>query len=137
MPVKLKRRGYWAGFDATTVGALGDAAKKALIDVEQNTSDAIDGISRATRPAWNAVSVHANYQAQLWDMVIAQANCLILLPEPSPQNRGAEIRVIRDGTFSVVLQPIVGLINGAASFGSLSANEGATFVSSGLGWHLA
>ena len=126
MTPKMKKRGAWPGIE--------DPNKQALIDVEKNAADAVDALAKSGKPAWNPVTTSSNYQAQLWDLVIARAGCTILLPAASPSNIGAEIAVLKVGSITISVTPISGLVNNMNSDAGPSANRTRTYVSCGEGW---
>ena len=130
LPVKMRKRGAWPG--------VSPEVQSAFVDVEKNAADAIDAVVVSRRPAWspNAVNV-GTYQAQPWDLVIANGTCTILLPIPSPSNRGAEIAVAKTGAYTIVVQPISGLVDGSAASSGPGSSQATVFISSGEGWHSA
>jgi hypothetical protein len=149
IPTKMRRRGAWPGLEGVirqfsgdpekrtlgeAINALGLAAKQALIDTEKNASDAVDALAKGSKPAWNPVTTSTNYQAQLWDLVIVKGDCTILFPAPSIANRGAEIAVITAAPYTITVQPMSGLIDGAASSTPLTYRT-RIWISSGEGWH--
>jgi hypothetical protein len=124
---KLKRRGHWPG--------IADPYRSAFADVESNAADAIDQLEQRKRSAWNrVVSNTPSVQASLWDLVICQVNCEVLIPAASVQNFGAEICVQCGSSLTVTIRPLSGTINGSASYAAAPSDRARVFVSTGLGW---
>ena len=156
MAARMRKRGAYPGFDglarmvfkfdetkalAKAILDLGAQVKSALIDVEQAAYDAVEEIGRTTRPAWNIVSVvHGipKVDAQPWDMVVVSggytSNLTILIPAPTKHNRGVEIAVLKRDARPVTVQPISGLVAGAASDSTIAASHGRVYVSTGEEW---
>lgn len=123
---KLERR-------ANSTSGLESGVKQALSDLEAATARALEQIALGARPAFRCVKANGNVLAQAWDLVQMREGGTVLLPEPSPQNRGVEIALVRDTASAVTVIPVTGLVNGASSDAPV-ASRLTIYVSTGDGW---
>lgn len=122
---KMRRRSAWPG--------LSEVVRQAFVDFEAITSEVIERVISWAKPKWTVVRTSTNYQAQLWDLIVAQEACTILFPSPSTENAGAEIAIIRATAGTVTVLPLTGLVNGSSSV-NLTLDRVRYFVSSGEAW---